>query len=184
MKKETYENIFDFLKETGAYKYIEILTTFFVYITALTYAFTFILLLLHSENGKIQLYFDFKNEKLIHFVLVPLIGFIGVTLFRKINNSKRPFEVYDFTPLYKIYNNPKKKHKIQFGKSFPSRHVFSCFIIAMAEFSIYPSLGANLFILGIWIAVFRVVMGVHFPKDVIAGALMGIILGFVGCFLI
>ena len=65
----------------------------------------------------------------------------------------------------------------------PSRHVFSAFIIGMAFLCIGEiPLGIIVFVCGLIIAIVRVISGVHFPKDVIVGALVGILCGVVGFF--
>ena len=78
--------------------------------------------------------------------------------------------MYDFKPI--IEKNKK-------GESMPSRHVFSAFIIGMAFLYIGE---IPLGIIGLIIAIVRVISGVHFPKDVIVGALVGILCGAVGFF--
>ncbi|MGN0266413.1 MAG: phosphatase PAP2 family protein [Lachnospiraceae bacterium] len=104
-------------------------------------------------------------------LLVPAIGFGGVTLFRKVFNASRPYEVLDIQPLL----SRRKK-----GQSFPSRHAFSIFMIAMALGYVWIPLGIVFLVLGVLLAYIRVVGGVHFPRDVIAGALEAIIWGIVG----
>ena len=70
------------------------------------------------------------------------------------------------------------------GKSFPSRHVFSVFIIAATIFYVHPSAGILLGLLGVVLAVLRVIGGVHEPRDVIAGALAGILCGVLGYYVL
>ncbi|SDB33177.1 PAP2 superfamily protein [Pseudobutyrivibrio sp. YE44] len=105
-------------------------------------------------------------------LLIPGISFIVVSLFRKVMSAPRPYEVYGFTPAL---------DKDTKGKSFPSRHVFSIFIVAMAFFQVSLPMGVLLIVMGIALAVIRVVGGVHFIKDVIAGALIAIFIGII-CF--
>ena len=62
-----------------------------------------------------------KDPKLLRAILVPAISFVLVTVFRKIINAPRPYEKFEMPPV--IEKDTK-------GKSFPSRHVFSVFIIA------------------------------------------------------
>ena len=59
-------------------------------------------------------------QELIIYLAIPGISFVAVSIFRKCYNAKRPYEIYDFKPLI-----PKDT----IGKSFPSRHVFSIFVI-------------------------------------------------------
>lgn len=109
-----------------------------------------------------------KNALWLPFLAVPALGFAAVSLLRAKLNFKRPYEELPVTPLY------KKETK---GKSFPSRHVFSAFVIAAASLRINPVLGAVLLALGTILAVCRVLSGVHYPKDVIFGAILGTVIG-------
>lgn len=101
-------------------------------------------------------------------VVVPAVSFVLVSVFRKFYSAPRPYEILDIQPLIK--KNTK-------GKSFPSRHVFSVFMIGMTYFYMYWPAGIAIGILGIALAYVRVVGGVHFPKDIAAGALIGILSG-------
>lgn len=102
------------------------------------------------------------------FLLVPGISFALLTLVRARIDEPRPYEVLNIDPLI---------HKDTRGKSFPSRHVSSIFVIAMAWLAYLPPVGATLLVLSALMAFVRVVGGVHWPHDVIAGALCGIAAG-------
>lgn len=101
-------------------------------------------------------------------LVIPAISFVAVSVFRKIYSAPRPYEVLDILPLI------KKDTK---GKSFPSRHVFSVFIIGMTVFFVSKPWGIVVFVIGILMGYVRVAGGVHFPKDVFAGAIIGILCG-------
>jgi membrane-associated phospholipid phosphatase len=60
--------------------------------------------------------------------------------------------------------------------SFPSAHATSSFAVATAMTRVEP-LGALAFVLAIAIALGRPYLGMHYPSDVLAGALLGTILG-------
>ena len=60
------------------------------------------------------------------------------------------------------------------GNSFPSRHVFSIYIIAMAAWYVCLPLGVILCVAGVFLAAARVIGRVHFVKDVVAGALIAV----------
>jgi len=62
--------------------------------------------------------------------------------------------------------------------SFPSGHTMTAFAIAVALALFYPALSATLLFFAFSIAVSRVVLGMHFVSDVIAGMLVGAVLGF------
>lgn len=119
--------------------------------------------------------YNYNTDTCVRIVLVCGISFVAVTLFRYIIDEKRPYVLYNFTPLI-------RKEKI--GQSMPSRHVFSAFIIAMSALYIYVPLGIFMMILAVIMAFERVICGVHFPKDVIAGAVIGIVSGIIGFYLI
>lgn len=104
-------------------------------------------------------------------LIVPAVGFVLLSIYRAKVNAPRPYEVFDTPPLV-----PKNTR----GNSFPSRHVFSAFIIATSAVQFFPVLGVILYICGVLLAVTRVLAGVHFPKDVIAGAAVGIGFGLIG----
>lgn len=116
-----------------------------------------------------------QNPWFWRVLLIPAAAFCGVTVFRKVCNAKRPYEVLDIIPLL-------GRHKV--GQSFPSRHAFSIFMIAMAVGSMWSMGGILFLILGVLLAVVRVLGGVHFPRDVIAGAVTGILVGILGFWLL
>ena len=98
--------------------------------------------------------------------------FVLVSLFRKKFNAPRPYEKWQVKPLI-----PKDTK----GNSFPSRHVFSIYIIAMAAWYVWMPLGVILCVAGGFLAAVRVIGRVHFVKDVVAGALIAVGFG-VLCF--
>jgi undecaprenyl-diphosphatase len=57
--------------------------------------------------------------------------------------------------------------------SFPSDHASAAFAIAVAVVLLDPLVGVAFLVLAVLIAVGRVVVGEHYPGDVIAGALIG-----------
>ena len=116
-----------------------------------------------------------KNPFFLRSLLVPAISFVLVTIFRKFINAKRPYEKFGIPPVL------EKDTK---GKSFPSRHVFSVFIIAVTIFYSHPGAGILLGLMGVVMAVIRVLGGVHEPRDVIAGAFFGITCGVLGYYVL
>lgn len=110
---------------------------------------------------------------LLRAALVPGISFVLVTVLRKVINAPRPYEVFDAAPVI-----PKDTR----DNSFPSRHAFSIFVIAMTFCACCPLawVGPVMLAAGVLLAVIRVVSGVHFPCDVVVGALLGMLAGFVG----
>lgn len=112
-----------------------------------------------------------KDPKLFKVVFVPAISFVLVTIIRRLINAPRPYEKFEIPPV--IEKDTK-------GKSFPSRHVFSIFIIAVTIFYSHPGPGILIALMGVVMAFIRVYGGVHEPRDVIAGAVIGLLCGVVG----
>lgn len=104
-----------------------------------------------------------------------LVPYILVSVMRKIIKAPRPYEMYDF------YKAPPKS---KVGQSFPSRHVFSACVIAVLSYTASVWMSIALLTLGICLAVARVLLGIHFIRDVVAGALIGILSGIFGIIII
>jgi undecaprenyl-diphosphatase len=62
--------------------------------------------------------------------------------------------------------------------SFPSGHTITAFAFAVPFSLCYPSLTIGLMICALSIAASRVVLGMHFISDVLAGAAIGALLGY------
>ena len=112
---------------------------------------------------------------LLKEILVPAALFIGLSVFRRLYNAPRPYEALAIDPLM---------HKDTQGRSFPSRHIFSVFMIAMCWLAYCPTLGIVLLVGGVVMAATRVIGGVHYPRDVIAGALVAVLGGILGLWIL
>ncbi len=62
-------------------------------------------------------------------------------------------------------------------QSFPSGHAIFFFALATAAHSFSPRIGRWLFVGAILISISRVIGGVHWPSDILVGALLGILIG-------
>lgn len=100
----------------------------------------------------------------LSYILVPGISFLLLSFVRSRINRKRPYEEWEIDPLI---------HREGMGNSMPSRHVFSAVLISMCILRQNVFLGVIFLILSACIAVVRVLGGVHYPRDVIAGYLIG-----------
>ena len=115
------------------------------------------------------------QDKLLRLVLVPLCVFVGVTLLRVVINETRPYEKY---------GKPSVFRKSTAGKSFPSRHTASAFIIAMTFFYVSVPLGTAAMTVALLVAASRVLSGAHYLHDVLTGAAIGIVSGQIFFFMI
>jgi undecaprenyl-diphosphatase len=68
--------------------------------------------------------------------------------------------------------------------SFPSGHSITAFAVAVALGSFYPVLLAGLLLCAVSIAVSRILLGMHFLSDVVAGAAIGALLGYAAALLV
>src|SRR5260370_7437131 len=64
--------------------------------------------------------------------------------------------------------------------SFPSGHTMTAFAVAIPLLLFYPTLTVGLLFCAISIAASRILLGMHFLSDVLAGALIGTALGDLG----
>ena len=111
---------------------------------------------------------------IVRLITVSAIPFFTVSLMRLFLDFKRPYELIDFEP----FEAMRKERKM--GKSFPSRHVFSAFLIGVLLIPVSVSLGILTLIVGSFIAIERVLLGIHFTKDVVVGAIIGVLCGIIG----
>ena len=109
-----------------------------------------------------------QDDRLWKTALIPAVSFVLLSLIRKKINRPRPYETWQLNPL--IQKDTK-------GQSMPSRHIFSCTVIAMAFLSVIPPLGGLFLLWSFLLALVRVLGGVHYPSDVLAGFLSGIAAG-------
>lgn len=124
--------------------------------------------------GAIYVSYQKGIKELTASILIPGISFVLLSAFRSYYNAPRPYEELAIVPL-----TPKDTK----GKSFPSRHVFSAFLIVGVVWSLSKVFGVLLFVIACLIAASRVIGGVHYPKDVIAGGVSGLCFWIVGSFL-
>ena len=90
-------------------------------------------------------------------------------------NEQRPYE---------RYGKPSVFNKTTKGKSFPSRHTASAFIIAMAFMYESVPLGIAAMVISLLIEISRILSGAHYIHDVVAGMAFSVIAGYVFFFMI
>ncbi|MGT2907747.1 phosphatase PAP2 family protein [Streptococcus dentiloxodontae] len=102
------------------------------------------------------------------YFLISGVTFVLLSFIRSQMNWKRPYEAWDIKPIL------VKEVK---GNSMPSRHVFSASLISMAVISVSLWPGLFCLLVTLIIAGLRVIAGVHYPRDVLAGLVIGVVCG-------
>jgi undecaprenyl-diphosphatase len=99
------------------------------------------------------------------YVVSPLI----FLLYKK----ERPYQALKFTlSRTGLFSRVVERHN-----SFPSDHAVGLMAMSTVTFLYFPLWGALLFVLTILNGIGRVILGYHYPVDVAAGWLLGIIFG-------
>jgi undecaprenyl-diphosphatase len=102
------------------------------------------------------------------FFLCALIGFAfelpSYLLLKNTFKRQRPHDaIQDFV----AYLVPSDKF------SFPSGHTAAAFVMATTTSHYYPELAAPAYLIAVLIGTSRVLLGVHFPTDILAGMVLG-----------
>lgn len=115
------------------------------------------------QSGRMGTPWDFLRA-----LAVPAVGFVAVSLVRRAINEPRPYEACHIAKLI---------DKDTQGKSFPSRHSFSIAVIGMCWLRYVPTVGALILPASLAMAWARVLAGVHYPRDVVCGLALGVLVG-------
>lgn len=114
----------------------------------------------------------FVTEVVIAFVisrliLVPIVSWLFP--------QARPYQKYKFPPVTSIFLS-RQTSKLN---SFPSSHVISIMAACGVILLISSLLGVLMLIIGLMTGWGRVVLGYHYPKDVVFSVIFGLIIGIV-----
>ena len=100
---------------------------------------------------------------------------VGNLALKNIIARPRPFAAYtDILPLVMPID----------PFSFPSGHTLSSFCAASACFAYHKKAGAACGVLALLIGLSRLYVGVHYPTDVLAGMVLGIVSGLISAYLV
>lgn len=165
MKYDHYNSFADTIRSHGILlRLIHFLNSIFTAVGFLAYPALLVYLLCSGQY-----------ISLLGCVIIPGLAFLMVSVFRKYRNAPRPYEIY---PIHPLIDKEKR------GESFPSRHTFSIMLIGGLWFTISPGIGIMVLICGTGLAAIRIIGGVHFLKDVVWGAIMGIGMAFLSFYFI
>lgn len=105
---------------------------------------------------------------------------VAVTVINLFYHRPRPYQTYKFEPITSRFFSWKTK----VSNSFPSRHTASYAAVAFAIFMMYPEAGIWLMGVTVVTGVARVILGFHYPSDVVAGYFLGALIGILTVFLL
>jgi undecaprenyl-diphosphatase len=118
----------------------------------------------HKKQNRTMVVVATMSAFFARYIIKPLILFFYT--------EPRPFIFFpEIQPLIKIW-------KIENFQSFPSGHALIFFALATTIFLFNKKLGLFFMISAILISISRVYVGVHWPFDILAGAVLGILTGF------
>lgn len=106
-----------------------------------------------------------RKRLTLAFVSFFIARFVIVEIIRALYHRPRPFLSYNVTELIQKGNEA----------SFPSGHAAALFAIAASLYFYNKRLAGWLFAAAAVISIARVMAGVHYPSDILAGALIGVV---------
>ena len=149
---------------SGHYKILDLLGIFLAQYLPYLLIIGFAILLLLEKNWRRRLY-----QLFLVSLSVLLARGLAVEVIRFFYQKQRPYIALAFRPLIDL----------DFSYAFPSGHAAIFFALAMATFFFRKSWSYYFFAGAFLISLARVYVGVHWPLDVLGGAVVGIISAFV-----
>ncbi len=125
-----------------------------------------------------------NRERVVIFsavVAVLLADFICDDILKPFFQRPRPFDELIGITTWKrghwVVTTSEYVSHVKNTLSFPSAHAINNWTLAVFIFCFYPRAGIPLMILASLVSYSRVYLGVHYPLDVLAGALFGAVIG-------
>lgn len=117
------------------------------------------------------------TRMVIAFIIARLIL---VPILSKFLPKARPYQEFAFAPLTSIFLSNETKA----NNSFPSSHVISIAAAGGAMLTAYPFFALLFVVIGVFTGLGRIILGFHYPKDVIFSLVSGLIIGIIVSLLI
>ena len=109
-----------------------------------------------------------NNKKVLPIIAAPAVTVFAVQIIRFFYLRPRPFVALEIDNL--IYHTA--------SGSMPSMHAASAFVIAAVIWCVHKKAGNILLLFAFVTGLSRVMVGVHFPADVLLGSILGLSFGF------
>lgn len=133
-----------------------------------------VLYVMYHNEGKfspIQNYevFSIRMKEIFVFCSTGIFSWFTVSFLKTIFSTPRPYEILNINPLF-TYGTMD---------SFPSGHAAVFGALAFGLLFLHRSAGSILFaILSLVVLLARIVSGIHFPIDIVGGALVGFLIAY------
>lgn len=111
-------------------------------------------------------------EGLLAVAHISLVGLLCVTIYSQLKNRlvrQRPFISFD---IITAHTAPLDKY------SFPSGHTMNAVNFAVLFTWFFPELALLVIPFAILVALSRVILGMHYPTDVLVGAVLGLLISY------
>lgn len=137
------------------------------------YAFVFFIIAFLILATSYDFRAAFGEILILSFISFLVARGILVTIINLVYEKKRPYQQYAFEPITSKFFS----FKTQTPNSFPSRHTTAYFSVVAVVSLFVPALGAVLFGISLVAGAGRVVLGYHWPSDIIVGMIIGTAVG-------
>ncbi len=106
-----------------------------------------------------------KKTRVLFVFFSVVMSWVISQMIKDLFFTVRPFNINGFPTL--TITNPN-------DNSFPSGHTTSAFALATAVFIVNRKLGILMFVLALFVGLGRVLSNVHYPVDILGGAVLGV----------
>ncbi len=128
---------------------------------------------LYAVIGLCLLYLEPHNGKLF-FCSAVTAYLLNVTTYLLVKNTIKRDRPQQKIPNFVASIKPSDQF------SFPSGHTAAAFVFTVLVLHFYPVFAISVLLWALLIGLSRVLLGVHFPGDIIAGSIMGSLFGWLG----
>ncbi len=134
-------------------------------------AFTGLFFLSYGAFVLYALFSPFLLRDIIKILSLPALCFLLVIALRLIIKRPRPYSENgaNITPLLVKTGGE--------NQSFPSRHTACAFVIATVILAYLTGAGICLLVFGTLLSYIRFALGLHYPSDLLGGAMLGVLCG-------